>query len=184
MDKKFLAGLRDKDPTIIKEIYQKYFKSIKSYVTNNSGDLSDAEDVFQEGMVALYRNFNRPDFELTSAFSTYLYAVCKRIWLKKLKKSWNKEVTISEDYELKDDASIEEDIDKTAQYQLFRSKFNELGDDCQKIMKLFFDKVKMEEIKKIMNFGSVSYAKKRKHQCKEKLVALIKKDPLFAELTF
>lgn len=183
MDQAYLKGLINRDPRIIQEIYNKFYKGIKAHILHNKGTEIDAQDVFQEGMVVLYRNFNKPDFELTSAFNTYLYAVCKRIWLRKLKKSWNKEVTIPEDIELKDDSSIEKDMEKTEQYKLFRTKMAQLGEDCQKVLKLFFDKVKMEEIAKIMNFGSVSYAKKRKHQCKEKLVSLIKQDPLYAELT-
>ena len=49
-------------------------------------------------------------------------------------------------------------------------------------MRLFFDKTNMEKIAELMGFGSVNYAKKRKFQCKERLVSLVKADSRFQDL--
>ena len=80
----------------------------------------------------------------------------------------------------KETASL--DIEQNEQDQLYRRQFQRLGADCQRILNLFFDKVSMSDIAQKMGFSSVSYAKKRKFQCKQKLVKLIKEDPLFQEL--
>lgn len=40
----------------------------------------------------------------------------------------------------------------------------------------------MARIAELMGYGSVSYARKRKFQCKEKLIALTKAAPLYREL--
>jgi hypothetical protein len=65
---------------------------------------------------------------------------------------------------------------------LYREKFQLLGDDCQKLLTLYFEKKNMEDIAKAMGFGSEGYARKRKFQCKEKLTKLIKSDERYGEL--
>ena len=72
--------------------------------------------------------------------------------------------------------------EQTEEQEVFWEAFQKLGADCQKLLRLFFDKEKMEKIAKMMGYGSVSYAKKRKFQCKEKLVDWVKKDHRFNEL--
>ena len=73
-------------------------------------------------------------------------------------------------------------IEEAEENKIFWDAFEQLGQDCQKLMRLFFDKVRMEKIAELMGFGSVSYAKKRKFQCKERLVNLVKEDLRFQEL--
>lgn len=48
-------------------------------------------------------------------------------------------------------------------------------------MLLFFDKTSMDEIARIMNYASEGYAKKRKFQCKEHLLQIVKADATFLD---
>jgi hypothetical protein len=87
-----------------------------------------------------------------------------------------------EDIKYKSDDNIEADLEKVDEQNLFWSAFQQLGEECQKLLRLFFDKEKMAKIAEMMGYGSEGYAKKRKFQCKEKLVELIKTDRRFDEL--
>ena len=80
------------------------------------------------------------------------------------------------------EVALSEEMDKRERLKLYREKFQLLGEDCRKILTLFYDGVKMDEIADKMGFASAGYAKKRKHRCKEKLVALITEDDRFNEL--
>ena len=76
------------------------------------------------------------------------------------------------------------DVEKNERHNLFRDKFLELGEDCQKVLSMFFNKIKMEVIMEKMGYASIGYTKKRKFQCKQKLVRLIEADPVYAELKY
>ena len=65
---------------------------------------------------------------------------------------------------------------------LFWNAFRQLGEDCQKVLELFFQKIPMETIATQMGYGSEGYAKRRKLQCKDRLTELIKQDPAYPEL--
>lgn len=178
-DADLIQGIKEGDDKALVAFYKMYFPRIKQYVLKNNGTVNDAEDLFQEATMVLYKKIQMPSFELTSSLYTYLYAVGKRQWLNKLKKQSRDRFELPEN-DLLESKDIQI-IDESEQHTLYRAKFLELGENCQKIMNLFFQKVKMEDIAAKMNI-SKAYAKKRKFQCKEKLISLIKKDIRYSEL--
>jgi DNA-binding NarL/FixJ family response regulator len=66
--------------------------------------------------------------------------------------------------------------------QVFKSHLSSLGEDCQQVLKLFFEGKSLKEIAGQMGF-TAAYAKKRKFICQQKLIASIEQDVLFRELT-
>ena len=89
---------------------------------------------------------------------------------------------ISEDAQYIADDLPEFDHLKLERQSLFDKAFARLGEDCQKLLLLFFQKKPMDEIAVEMGFGSDNYAARRKHTCKERLVELVKSYPEFREL--
>jgi len=178
----YINGIKTGNPKVIKGIYEKYHPAIVHMVETKFGTKEDANDVFQEGLVLLYQKSQNPDFSLTSTFLTYFYAVCKNIWSNKLRKKSNKEVTLDQNMLLMVKADTSTILEKNEKYFLYRRFFLKLGQDCQKVLDLFLQKVKMEEIMNQMGYGSISYTKKRKFLCKERLVKMIQSDPSFREL--
>jgi len=49
-------------------------------------------------------------------------------------------------------------------------------------MQLFFEKVSLKDIAKVMGYKSEKYAKKRKFKCKELLISRIKQDAQFKKI--
>ena len=182
-DKGYINAILTGDKRGLKDIYTKYLPRISNYITKNSGSADDAKDVFQEALIVLFKKARQGDFQLSSAFYTYLFGVCKNIWGNRLQKASRSKVTsISEEKEFADTDEMDAIMQVEERHQLFRAKLRAMGADCQKLLKLFFKKVPMKEIVEIMNFSSVSYAKKRKFQCKEKLIAMVQGDPKFLSL--
>ena len=89
-----LVQLKTGDNASFQLLYKFYFPSVASYVKQNMGNTEDAEDIFQEAILVLLQKVRQPDFILTSALKTYLYAIAKNLWLKRLRK--NKLILVGE----------------------------------------------------------------------------------------
>jgi RNA polymerase sigma factor (sigma-70 family) len=155
-------------------------------VISNSGDDLEANDVFQEAVIIIYRKIKEGTLELNDCtFETYLISVCKQIWYKQRQK--NKDAIVKfDDLNDYDEKLIDDDLTDlirlNEKYKLFQDHFQKMGKDCQTILQLFFEKVPLNKVTEIMGYSSESYTKKRKHQCKEYLVRSIKQDSNFKNL--
>ncbi len=180
----YLAAILAGDRVALRTLYEQQRPIIRGLVRNYGGSEADAKDIFQDAVLLVYQKAQRPDFQLISKFSTYFYGVCHNLWLNRCtKKSTTAEVTLTEDAKyIPDDSSLEEDLMNVEQGKLFWRAFRQLGEDCQKVLELFFQKIPMEAIAAQMGFGSEGYAKRRKRQCKDRLTELAKQDPAYLEL--
>ena len=180
-DEAIIDGLKRQDSLIIRYVYKEYYPTIKFLITTNSGTDTDAEDVFQDALVVLYRKIARENLVLTSSFKTFLYSICRNLWLQRLdRRVFRNEFLELEDLgELQDISYSEQPEDDQEKYRLFQQHFFRLGDDCQKVLKLFMNKTSLKEIADIMGFKTEKYAKTRKFMCKEKLKNSIINDPNF-----
>ncbi len=178
-----LKGLKSNDNEVLNFIYRKYFPEIRFFVIKNSGSDEDAQDVFQEAIIIIYKKLRDGVLDLTCSFKTYLYSVCRIVWLKQLEKRKIKKDGFSDNQVFVD---LQEGVDEMAEeqerYKLYQKHFQTLHVDCQTILKLFLEKVPLKEIASRMNINSEKYLKKRKFQCKEILVKRIQNDPNFKKL--
>ncbi len=188
-DTNLLQGIAAGDAKAVHRMYQDFFPRILNYVRKNSGDEDAARDLFQDALMIVYKKAQDPAFRLESAMFTYLYAICRNLWLKKLKKSGRERVTSWEDEEYTgeiagsvEDFGDDKELVHEARYQLYRRKFRELGEACQKILSLSLAGKSMEFIVREMDLSSVGYARKRKFKCKEQLMRRVQDDPAYREL--
>lgn len=181
-DQACLAGLRRRDPCILQAIYQHYFPTLRQHVYTHGGSLEDAEDVFQEAMVVVYRKANEPDFVLSGRLHSYLLGVGKKIWLRKASRRSRQDKVQWPESVQEPELDLEAQITYHEKYQFYREKLAEMDEGCQRVLRLFCEGRSMREIAKIMGYKSESYAKKRKFQCKQKLMELIRADQRYHEL--
>jgi RNA polymerase sigma factor (sigma-70 family) len=182
-NEELLSGILRNDNRVLLHIYKTYYNRISSLIIRNSGNEDDANDVFQEAIIVIFRKLKEDNLTLIDcAFETYLYSVCRLLWLKQLEKKRKNIVQLEDVMQYSEsiyDSDMFELIKKNERYRLYQGHFEELGQECQKILRLFFDKVPLKKIAEIMGLSSEGYAKKRKHQCKEILVKKIKQDEEF-----
>jgi len=174
-----LNGILRNDTIVLQYIYKNFYSKINFFIKKNNGDDDDANDVFQEAIIIIYRKLKANDLVLDCTFETYLYSVCRFLWLKQLEKRKLEKEKIKDNHEFNDDIyddGLEKVVDLNDRYKLFLKQFTNLGKDCQKILQLYFDKVPLKNIAQIMGFKSEKYAKKRKFKCKEYLIKSIKQD--------
>lgn len=79
-----LKGLAENDSKAIETIYKDNFNMVQNYILNNNGTYDEARDIFQEAMIALYEKAQTDSFVLTCRINTYVYSICRRLWLKRL----------------------------------------------------------------------------------------------------
>ena len=184
-DEAIIEGLRLRKENIIKYVYKEYFSMTRHLIINNSGTGQDAEDVFQDALVIIYKRTIIDQLALNSSFKTFFYSVCRNIWMqhlekkKKLKNEFIDFETITEIPE----PTIEEIYDiENKKSKLYQLHFLNLSDDCQKVIQLFLKKISLREIANIMGYKTEKYAKKRKFDCKEELKTRILNDPNYLKL--
>ena len=183
-DQEFVRGLAAGDQRVLEEIYQTFFPPIRGFVRNNGGNTDDAKDIFQEGIMVMYRLVRQPDFKLSASFLSLLFGICRNIWYKSLRKRhYYDEVSEMKELSQPMEEGIVEVITARTTDRLFRQKVNALGEKCRQLLELFFDGEKMKDIVDQLSLSSVSFAKKKKFQCKEKLVQMVQRDPVFQELS-
>ena len=183
VDEELVAGLRSGDNRVIGEIYRKFFPAVKGNIKNWGGTEDDTKDVFQEAVLVLYRMTKKSDFKLNASFFSLLYPICRNLWYKTLRKGEKIQVVGELPEEgLINEGEILEMIHERAVDKLFRKQLGNLGEQCRKLLDLFFEGRSMKEITSRLGLSSVSFAKKKKFQCKEKLVRLVQADPIFREL--
>lgn len=182
-DRKYVEAILYGDNAALEQLYTDFFPQISHFIYTNGGNHADAEDIFQEGIIVVYKKMQVTSFALTSAFGSFLYGVCKYLWMNQLRKKKRGETSLNPEMDIKDGEDLDEVIFQREQYKLFQSKLKQLGKDCQQLLRLFFEGTKMKEIANIMGYGSENYAKKKKFTCKSALIEMIESDPAYRELS-
>lgn len=177
----YLEGIANNDFAILQQIYKHSLPEVIRYIKKNSGTVEDAKDVFQEGILAIFKKVGEDRLVLTTPFHAFLFMVCKRIWLKKLKRNGNKEVPFEGNWEFSFEEDFEEAMLKSQKWALFNQKFAELTIECQQVLKMLFNKNSSLEIADKMGYTE-DYAKRKKYKCKLSLTNLIKKDSTYKKL--
>ena len=178
-DEEIIAGLRKRDNRVLQYIYKNSFNAVKQLVVHNAGSDSDAEDIFQEALIIIFKKIrDDADFQLTANFTTYIYSIARLIWLKHLKQIKKIEIDplnrdMEERIEFEEPLPVE---DKDLRMAIYQRTLSQIPEDCQKILRLTAEDVTSREIARRLGFRSEGYVRKRRHFCKEYLVNKIKDD--------
>jgi RNA polymerase sigma factor (sigma-70 family) len=179
-DEEILTGLKKRDNRVLQYLYKNAYNPVKQLVIHNAGSDSDAEDIFQEALIIIFKKLkDDPGFQLTSAFSTYIYSIARLIWLKHLRQIKKIEIDpLNRDMEER--IEFEEPLpvqDKDLRMAIYQRTLLRIPEDCQKILRLTAQDITSKEIARQLGFRSEGYVRKRRHFCKEYLVTKIKDDP-------
>jgi RNA polymerase sigma factor (sigma-70 family) len=178
-----LNGIKERDTKVLDHIYLNFFPQVKGFILRNQGVEEDAKDIYQDAVLVIYQKLQKTKLALDCSFNTYLYSVCRLLWLKQLEKRRLLKNLANEAF---DDLHLDEDLllfdNANERYKLYQDHFKLMSYNCRKILEMFLAGIPLKDIASIMGYKSEQYAKKRKFQCKERLVKSIKSDPRFKEL--
>jgi RNA polymerase sigma factor (sigma-70 family) len=173
-EKELLRGLAQNDKEAIEVIYKENYSLIQHFVINNNGTEDDARDVFQEALIVLYEKSKSGSFELNCQIRTYIYSVCRRLWLKKLQYAKRFESQVET---LEEVIPVEEDLEKhdrvNKQYGIMRSAMGKIGEPCKSLLEAFYVHHKnMHEIASFFGYTNADNAKNQKYKCLMRLKKL------------
>jgi RNA polymerase sigma factor (sigma-70 family) len=178
-----LEGIKNNDPVVLKQMYQDFFPAIYHYIVTHHGTKEDAKDIFADVLEALFRKVNGDNFTLTCKMKTFLTAIGAHLWMKKnRKKIFDARVTFDDPMVLRYVSEMEESLEHTEQYALYREKFAALKEDCQEVLRLGIQEGRNHvEVMEEMGY-TYDYSRKKRANCLKALLELIKSDARYKEL--
>lgn len=169
-----LRGLVDNDSKAIETIYKENYNMVQALILNNNGTYDDARDIFQEAMITLYEKAKSESFVLTCQIKTYVYSVCRRLWLKRLQQM-GKYVSASES--LEETVPVEDDLEihekRNAEFAIMERAMGSLGEPCKSLLDAYYIQKKgMTEIATEFGYTNADNAKNQKYKCLMRLKKL------------
>jgi RNA polymerase sigma factor (sigma-70 family) len=169
-----LKGLAQNDKISIESIYRENYSAIQSFVLNNNGSVDEARDIFQEAMIVLYEKSRLPSFSLNCQLRTYLYSVCRRLWLKRLQQLGK---FTSQLDSLEDIVGVEEELEdhekKNDDFILMEHAMAKIGEPCKSLLDAYYmQKKNMQDIASEFGYTNADNAKTQKYKCLVRLKKL------------
>lgn len=168
-----LKGLALNDKKAIETIYKENFNLIQALVVNNSGSTEDAKDIFQEAMIVLYQKVQSGSFELNCQIKTFVYSVCRRLWLKRLMQQNRYNLHENTDEIVLVDDEMEDHEKRDNEFAMMERAMGNLGEPCKSLLEAFYMKKKnMQEIAAGFGYTNPENAKTQKYKCLMRLKKL------------
>jgi RNA polymerase sigma factor (sigma-70 family) len=169
-----LKGLATNDKNAVEAIYRENYSMIQAFILNNNGSVDDARDIFQEAMIVLYEKSRLATFSLNCQIKTYVYSVCRRLWLKRLQQL-NKFSTQVDN--LEDTVPVEEEIEehekRNNDFIMMENALNKIGEPCKSLLDGYYlQKKSMQEIAADFGYTNADNAKTQKYKCLVRLKKL------------
>ena len=176
-EQQLIAALAKGDRVTTEQIYKQQFPIINGWLIKNGGSADDAADLFQEAMVVLFGKVQNPEFTLTCAIGTYLFAISKNLWYKKLQKNQKEPTRLFDSTEGENDGlgqTYEDDInvhrERETHFEQLDTALEQIGEPCRSLLKAYYHKDKsMQEIAADFGYTNPENAKTQKYKCLTRL---------------
>jgi len=180
-DREIIQGLKSGESYAVKFLAREFLPVISYFISKNSGSEEDAKDVFQDALFIIIEKIHNNDFEVQGALSTYLFAICKHLWLIELDRQ-----KAAKNYQLRHlieakEIDSSELVDSVFYENVFRQCFNAMDEISQKILKMYWMEISPTEIAEKLGY-SYGYVRKRKSECMKELKTRIMEHPDYNEL--
>lgn len=185
-DEELLQAIRDdiNMDDAIRYLYRNYFDGLSIYVQQNQGSRQDAEDIFQETIVAFIQLVQQNRFRGDASIKTFLFAINKNTWLNELKRKGRAGVREAKFETARE--TIDEGINHYIAGREARTQvldiMDKLGESCKKILLAFYyENLSMKEILSTMNYENDQVLRNKKHKCLKQLEQMLTINPALAK---
>ncbi len=177
-DASLLAGLASGNRRATETVYRQHRPTVVRWLAGRGCGADDAAEVYQEAMVVLFEKALEPDFRLQCRIGTYLFAVARHLWLKKLGAQSRAPVPLVEE-SVEDgngDGSIayEDDLaahaEREAHYAALDQALDSLGEPCRGLLHAYYYAGRsMAQIAADAGYTNADTAKTQKYKCLARL---------------
>jgi RNA polymerase sigma factor (sigma-70 family) len=178
-----LAGSQSEEKALA-WLYKKLLPMVIQHISANNGSRDDAQDVFQDALIAFTEHVQQGRFQQRSSISTYLMGIVRNTWHNRLRRRGYKEGYVAEMKHVLEGAGepapdvpdafwMEQEMEKTV-----ASMFAKLGEKCREILQMrFWEGLKMEAIAAKMQYKNGQIAKNKHFRCLAELRTLLQGNP-------
>ncbi len=172
-----IRGILSGEQQVYIELYEFDYPKVERWITRNYGDDDAAKDIFQDGLLILIEKLQQREFDLTCSVSTYLFSICKNLWMNQYRKDKKTEKITDFGGNLKVDIAIPI-LDKTPDiYEDVSNAINSLGDPCKQLLECFYyKKLSWDEISDSLGYSNAASARNQKYKCLERIKSNVKID--------
>src|ERR1700759_1764521 len=138
-DNEVILGILNNSESALKKLYVAYFPMVLQLIISNNGNEDEAKDIYQEAIIVLYNKVKSGNFELSSKLKTYIYSICRRLWLKRLSQMSRYGGDI---HDFQEYLPVDEDLvsheERDIQFSKMEGALRELGEPCKTIIEDFY----------------------------------------------
>lgn len=175
-ENKLVKALGANETNAFQTVYNNCFEIVTRSLGNMNAELVEAESIYHASLLVLYEKAKQEDFVLECKISTFLIAVARKKWLKKLE-SEKRLSKKEEDYarmHANDEANSLFDIEAISLQQKNLKKLHkaldDLGAPCKQLITAFYIEEKsMKDIAERFGYTNANNAKTQKHKCLKRL---------------
>jgi RNA polymerase sigma factor (sigma-70 family) len=170
-DQRYIVALCKGESKLISEIYGKYSREVQIWVTRNNGDADDAQDLFQDSLMAIYDRYCGRDFQLSVSFGALLMAICRRKWFDRISQKKREEGVRNSEAERYTEETPEWEAAEEAVLQQKRQEclsrvFELLSEQCRNLLSLIAEGQKpVEDIARQLGLTNANALYQSKHRC-------------------
>lgn len=159
----------------VKWLYRELPK-VRGLILKSGGSKSEASEIFHDGLILLIEKVEQSNFELSSKLSTFLFGICRFLWLNELRKKGKDGILRADQSEL--EAPIKEyDAEKEEKIRRMEKALSQLSPKCQEIInRFYFLKQSLQEIASELKASSVNSIKTQKYKCIERAILITRKN--------
>lgn len=174
-EQELLTRLATGERTVTKHVYELYYPTVTKWIQKNGGSEPDAADIYQEAMVILYEKAQNETFRLSCKIGTYLFAISKNLWYKKLQGLRKQPGSFENaDFDERSDWAYEDDIrshqERETHYEQLNRALEQLGEPCSSLIKAYYQHDKsMQDIASEFGYTNSDNAKTQKYKCLNRL---------------
>jgi RNA polymerase sigma factor (sigma-70 family) len=175
-DQPLLQSLAAGQRTATEEVYRRHYPTVLHWLLKAGGSDNDAADIFQEAMVVLYQKAQSAEFRLSCRIGTYLFAIAKHLWYKRLDQKSRGPLRLPEtaggddapDWHYEDDVKAHEE--RELHYEQLAAALDTIGEPCRALLKAFYNEGQsMQEIAAGFGYTNPDNAKTQKYKCLSRL---------------
>ncbi len=163
-------------------LYEAVFPAVARYIAQRGGALEEAEDVFQDALLAYYEKASGGRLHLERSEKEYIFGVARYLWAKRYRE--NRQYMSFDAREATDrwresgSQWMELPEPQLAHHRIIRI-LQTAGQKCMQLLTAFYyEKLDMEDLAKRYGFSGKRSATVQKFKCLQKVKQLVKEKSL------
>jgi len=169
-----------KETEAIRDLYARHYDPLCRFILQNNGSEQDADDVFQETIIAFIHAVKQGKFRGESTVGTFLFAMNRNIWRNEMKKRGRAELreTKFEQANTRIDTDAHAIMERQQSSGQLLKLMESLGENCKKILlQFYYEERSMKEIVTTLNYENEQVVRNKKSKCLKKLAEMMSSDP-------